>query len=77
MGLDLVAQEDPATTELVAGDHAAAGELERRGERQMEEGSDLARVENVVSGESWAGIRGRRPAAPWVEYKPNEPNGCA
>jgi hypothetical protein len=58
--LDLVAQEDPAAAELVAGNHAAPRELEDRGERHVEQPSHLAGIEHVVFGEVRVGGLGAR-----------------
>jgi hypothetical protein len=51
---DLVAQEDPATTELVSRQDSAPREVERGRDREVQELSDLAGVEDVIASEAWA-----------------------
>ena len=50
-GFDFVAQEDPAASELVRGEDVAAGEVEDRRLRDVEEIGYFARVEHFVAGE--------------------------
>jgi hypothetical protein len=48
-GLELVAQEDPASAELVAEKHTAPSEVEDCRERHVKQLGDLAGVEHVIS----------------------------
>jgi len=62
-GLDLVSKEDPATAQLVAGNHTPPGKLEHGGRRHMKKLRDLANVEHVQVGEArmgGLGVRGHR-----------------
>jgi hypothetical protein len=59
-GFDFVAQEDPAASELVGGEDVAAGVVEDRRGRDVEEIGYFARVEHFVACESRPRVELRR-----------------